>query len=263
MKTTTSKISTKLTLLIAIAFGSITGLASGEENPTLGVTLDTTYASKYMWRGYNVFGENGSFQPSLDVDLFGSGFSVNAWGAIPLGSGSESLTELDYTLAYGITLFEEESYAVDLGANFIYYDFPKVNSKATPDSHEFGISVALPNLFSIGEIGIVPSYYVGKLWPASSSPGFDVAGFYHSLGLGSDLPIPGTDLALSLSADINYNDGMFGADHDWSHATLGVSTGFAVGSVSISPFLNYQISMEDTVNPEDELFGGLSVSFAF
>lgn len=263
-KTITRRIVPKRALIIAIALGSMATFTYGQqESPTLGVTLDTTYASKYVWRGYDVFGENGSLQPSVDVDLFGSGFSVNAWGAIPMGSGSEDLTELDYTLAYGITLFEDEAYAMELGTNFIYYDFPKVNSKATPDCQELGVGVALPGLISIGEIAVVPSYYVGKLWPASSEPGFDVAGFYHALGLGSEVPVPGTDLTLSLAADINYNGGMFGADHDWSHATLGASTRFDVGPVAISPFVNYQLSMEDTVNTKDILYGGMSVSYSF
>ena len=109
----------------------------------------------------------------------------------------------------------------------------------------FGVLLTTLIGISIGEIAVVPSYYVAKFWPGSSSPGFDVAGVYHAIGLGSDIPIPGTDLALSLSGDINYNSGLFGADHDWSHATLGASTSFDIGAVSVSPFVNYQISMEE------------------
>ena len=234
-----------------------------EESPSLGVTADMTLVTKYLWYGYDLFDDHGAYQPSINWDISDTGFSVNIWGSFPFGSGNEVFKELDYSVAYGTTLFEEESYAVDLGIKYIYYDFPRVGSRFVPDSHEVGVSVALPNLFKIGDNVLVPSYYSAKLWPADSGLGFDVVGGYHALGLGYDLTIPGTEQVLSLSADVNYNDGLFGADHDWSHATLGLSTNFKVGPVSLTPFLSYQISMDDSVNPDDEFWGGLSVSMSF
>jgi len=124
------------------------------------------------------------------------------------------------------------------------------------------MSMAMPALFEIGGSALVPSYYVGKLWPNSSGTP-DVAGGYHSFGLSYDVAIPDTEYAVSLSYDINYNDGMFGSDHDWSHNTFGISTSVPVGPVSVSPFLNYQVSMDDSVNDENELYGGVSVSMSF
>ena len=256
-------------LVSVVAMGQ--GVAAGEEGRAdggLGIALDMTYVSKYLWRGYDLFDDHAALQPSVDVDLFGTGFGVNVWGSIPMGTGSNGhgdginiWQEYDYTVYHGLTLFEDERYALDVGTNYIYYHFPKLNHKA--DTQEIGVSVALPNLIEIGGSALVPSYYAGKLWPTSSGQDSDVAGGYHALGLSYDLAIPETEYALSLTADVNYNDGMFGSDHDWSHATVGISTAVDVGPVSVSPFLSYQISMDDSVNSEDELYGGVSVSFRF
>ena len=264
----TGKINVTIISLLAIVpllNGMVNMANAQDEPPKLAIDLDTTYVSKYIWRGYDLFDDHAAFQPSVNLDLFGSGFSVNAWGSIPMGSGNgiNDFQEYDYTLAYSTSVFADQPYALDLGANYIYYDFPKVNSRAVPDTQELGLSCALPNLIKIGNSALVPSYYIGKLWPTYSSLGFDVAGGYHSFALGYELSIPKTDYSLNLSTDINYNDGMFGADHDWSHATIGLSSSLPVGPATFTPFLYYQISLDESVNNEDELFGGISASISF
>ena len=262
----------RLGLLTAIVLLSIAGLAPAEDQAQLGIDVDATLVSKYIWRGYDLFDDHGAFQPSVNVDLFGTGFSVNVWGSIPLGTGSNNQSgginqwqEYDYTVAYGCSVFEDQPYALDFGINYIYYHFPKLNHMA--DTQEIGTSVAMPNLIKIGDIALVPSYYVGKLWPTSSGVA-DVAGGFHTLAMSCDLPVPcplrkDTQQVFSFFTDITYNDGAFAADHDWSHSTMGVSTGIEVGPVTVTPALYYQISMDDSVNDEDELWGGLSVSYSF
>jgi len=251
---------------------SVQGMAPGQEdqgdNGGMGVTVDATYVSKYVWRGYDLFDDHGALQPSVDVDLFGTGFGVNVWGSIPMGTGSNGHSdginiwqEYDYTLSYGLTLFEDECYALDIGTNYIYYHFPKLNHKA--DTQEIGVGVALPNLIMIGDSALVPSYYGGKLWPTSSGQSDEISGGYHTFGLSYDLGIPNTEYAITLASDINYNDGLFGSDQDWSHATVGIFTSVEVGPVSVSPSLSYQISMDDSVNPNDEFWAGISGYFLY
>jgi choline-glycine betaine transporter len=67
------------------------------------------------------------------------------------------------------------------------------------------------------------------------------------------------------SGDITYNDGFGGkaVDHDWSHAVLGVSTELGMGNLTITPSLNYQISMDDSVNRENEVWCGLNLTYRF
>ncbi|MCH7557953.1 MAG: hypothetical protein IIB56_10910, partial [Planctomycetes bacterium] len=39
----------------------------------LGVDVDVTWVSKYLWRGYDLLDDKAAFQPSVNVDLYGTG----------------------------------------------------------------------------------------------------------------------------------------------------------------------------------------------
>lgn len=54
-----------------------TGSAMGD----LGVTLDATWVSKYIWNGFDKLDDKAAFQPSVTLDLFDSGFTVGVWGS--------------------------------------------------------------------------------------------------------------------------------------------------------------------------------------
>lgn len=253
-----------LGLLVCLLAGAAFAQDYWEER-FLGIDLDATVVSKYMWRGYDILDDRAAFQPSINFDLFQTGFSLNVWGSFALSSGFEDLDELDYSLAYATTFFEEEAYALDFAVTYIYYDFPNTTSKYA-DGQEIGVEISFPNLLEIGPSFLVPSWYSGYLWPAHS--GGPERGWHHVMGLAYDLPItpllPGQDeQALSFSTDLTYNDGTFGSESGFSHATIGLSTTFEVGDFSITPSLNYQWSFEDTVNDEDEFWAGIGVTYSF
>ncbi len=235
------------------------------EDRNVGIGLDMAYVSKYMWRGYDVYDDHGAFQPSITFDLFQTGLSANVWASYALESSFEELDEIDYTIAYERSFFEDELYALDFGINYIFYDFPNANSDLS-DSQEVGMSFALTGLPEIGPSPIVPSYYVAYLWAMSSGGPED--GYYHIFGLSYDLPVPALipdqeEQCLAFSADLTYNDGAFGVDSDFTHATIGVGTDFEYQGFTLSPFLNYQFSFEDAVNDEDDFYAGFTVSYAF
>jgi hypothetical protein len=234
------------------------------------VNFNTRFASKHIWRGLDRFDDHGAVQPSINLDWFGTGFSTTVWSCWSLSSGSEKQEEIDYVVAYSNSFLTDTPYATNYSVNCIYYDYPHTNSRDS-DAQEIGGSFSWPNLVTIGGRALVPSYYVGRLWPAKGG-GLNrtAAGWIHILSLGYDLPVAnllaeGKDQVIHLSAEMAYNDGMGGApiDHDWSHAVLRICTGIPVGDVTISPDLNYQISMDDSVNEENELWCGLSMSYRF
>lgn len=262
-------------LAILVVLLSMTGLAQAQEDE-LGVTLDVTFVSKYLWRGIDRFDDKAAFQPSLNFDLYGTGLSFKVWASYPGGGGSSSAlpagrvnaTEYQYIIAYDCTLFEGESYATDVLTNWIYYDFIDEHDTAA-DAQELGVGFAWPN---ICPAGIVPSYYVGRIWPARSNSELtgEYSGWVHVFGLGYDLVVPGIlpdthEQVLSLSAAAVYNDGFAGATvkHDWSHIVWGVSTAIDVGPGTFTPAVYYQTSMEDSVNTEDEFWTGLSYRVNF
>ena len=274
-------------LIAAVILLATGGLVQAQDEP-LGVTLDATWVSKYLWRGIDLLDDKGAFQPSVDVDLFGSGFSVNVWASYPTAAGDMNktatapagvsrvdATEFNYTIAYDTVICESEDWAAAVRIQGIYRDFIDRPDQAA-DDQEIGLQVALPNLFPEG---VVPSYYVGKLWPAKSGkpragkadlPG-NYGGWVHIFGLGYDLKVPGLtpetpEQVFSFSAAAVYNDGFAGGgvDHDWSHALFGVSTSFELAeNVNLTPGFYYQSSWEDTVNPEDEMWFSIGVSCKF
>lgn len=250
-------------IVSVLAVGAV--YAQGDDERRLGVDLDATFVSKYMWRGYDVLEDDPAFQPSVNFDLFQTGFSVNVWGSFALESGWEDLDELDYSIAYERSFFEEERYAIDTWVNYIYYDFPNVSSEDS-DVQELGLGGALPSLLPVGDSAVVPSYIAAYDWPFAS--GGPERGWFHILGLGYDLPITPLlpdqeEQAISFASDITYNDGVYGEDSCWSHATVGVSTCFEWKGFALTPSVNYQWSFEDAINDEDDFWATISVGYSF
>lgn len=266
----------KMTLLLVMA-GLMLGMMAmpaQAEDDALGVTLDTSWSNLYMWRGYNIFDDHAAFFPSVNWDVFDTGLSLNMWSAIPCGTGHDGfhlddLTEIDYTVTYGLSVFEEETYALDLFVNYIYFDFPHANDSF--DAHEIGVGVAMPQLIPVGDSALVPRYYVGWMWNHETPEvDGDVPGWFHDFGLTYELPLtcPLTqqEIGLCFDWDIWYNDGAFAADHDWSHTTLGVSTSWEiVEGLAFSPSLNWQQTFEQSLGNDDdhELWANLSLSYSF
>ena len=266
-------------LLIAVILLSMAGFVRAEEEK-LGVDFDVTWVSKYLWRGIDRLDDKAALQPSIKLDFYDTGLSFKVWASYAGGGGMGTnssrtgrfsrvnATEFRYILAYDRTFFEAENYATDVTVNYIYYDFIDEPDRAQ-DAQEIGVGFAWPN---ICPAGVVPSYYVGKIWPSRSNSGpvvtGDYAGWVHIFGLGYDLTVPGIlpdvpEQVVSFSAALVYNDGYAGASHDWSHATFGISTPMAIGQLTFTPAVYYQSSFEDSVNTSDELYTGLSLSFSF
>ena len=265
-------------LLAAVILLSTAGFAQAQEE--LSGTIDVTYLSAYMWRGFDRYqgahGE-GVIQPSIDLDLYGTGFGLNVlWSrantaAVDAHGGGysfENQERIDLTLSYSSSLYEYETYATDYSVGWVYYEYPDMPSN-TFDAQEFFLSLSWPD---ICPEGVVPSYTILRYWQSESGSLIrDNSGWMHILGLGYDLPVEDLlpdlpEQILHLSLAVVYNEGMLGGnvDHDWSHAVLGVSTDFDLGNdVTLTPGVYYQSSWEETVNGSDEIWCSLSVSYPF
>lgn len=265
----------------ALLILTVTGFCQAQGD--LGIEVDATWVSKYIWRGYDVLDDKAAFQPSVSIDLFDTGFSFTVWASYPgssKGGASNStvnLTEYDYILTYSNSAFEGEAHQLDYAVNWIYYDLIE-NASKTSDFQELNIAVAMPQICGFG---IVPHYTAAYLWTAKGGGVSNtVGGWIHEIGLDYNLVlgeiIPNNpEQILTFSWDITYNGGA-GAistnpavsapavDHDWSHMTFGLSTEFVdpFGG-KIRPGVYWQKSMEDTVNNEDELWTGLSYTLSF
>ena len=243
----------------------------GEE---IGINLDFTYATKYLWHGYDVLDDEGAFQPSIEFSW--RGFYAGAWGSWAdsnddLGGGltRNDLTEIDLYLGYGYSFFADEQYQIDTSLTYTYFAYPHVNSDG--DCQEIAASVSFPNLLPIGPSALVPSIDYYYIWEGVQDSDMIDDGHIITLGLGYDVPITPLfpqqeEQAISLSWDINYNDGTFGSNSDWSHSTFGIGTTFGWKGVYFTPAVYYQWSLDSdplAVNDEDDFYAMFSVGYSF
>ncbi|MHC4068700.1 MAG: hypothetical protein ACYS18_10190 [Planctomycetota bacterium] len=272
-------------VFLAILF-NVTSLSQAEE-AKLGVTFDVTYLSSYIWRGSDLYPDGHSaIQPSIDIEFYDTGFGLKVLSSRANGSGFENDEELDFTLRYRKSLFEGERYITACEVGWVYYRYPdrarkgpKVEGRplipvteTLADVQELYVVFAFPEV--LGVKGLVPSYVTSHIWPAQSgSNASDNGGWIHAFGLDYGIPIrvlleemPKEQL-LKLSSQVVYNSGVGATgmvDHDWSHAVFGMSTGFALSeNLTFTPGIYYQLSMDDSINSEDEYWFSLSMSYVF
>jgi hypothetical protein len=252
-------------------------VATVANNPMV-FTLDATYVTKYIWRGFDKLDDKAAFQPSANLAL-DNGLNFNVWSSLPgaaKNDGSISTvdaTEFDYTISYKNSYGENE-YLTDYTIGWRYYTYPKANHEMS-DMQEGFIEMAWPNI--IGN-GFVPRYAYYQMWAAQRTDGAANlnGGPMHDLGFDYNWTFDSApELPMKFSWDIWYNDGTgistdnrgvtHKADHDWSHMLWGLSTNFhcPMTGAKITPAVWYQTSMDDSVNKNDEFWGGLSYTLTF
>jgi hypothetical protein len=265
------------------AWANVTDANSPDKN--LHGAIGTIFTSKYIWRGFEVYGSKTAIHPYVNVDLFGSGFGIDI--TAHHANASDNLEEgrpdrWDYNPYYHGIFFPEERYAIMYRIDYVYYNYPQLSShtRRSVDLQEINGVFSFPNL--IGIKGLVPSYVLVKLWPsnsdspvgANSPSGGTASGFAHIFMLdyaltGLTCPITGEPRTINLHSEIVYNDGvspngMTNVDHDWSDAVFGASTDFKFWKNFVfTPGIYYQISMEKTVNPHNELWASLDLKYKF
>ena len=265
-------------LLLAVILLSTGGLVQAQERKLTG-TIDVTYLSKYVWRGYDIYDDKSAIQPSIDLDLYGTGFGMNIMGHRANSDGHEDGERWDYTLYYYNSLFGDEAYATNYRLSWVYYNYPD-NDKKTYDLQEINAALSWPKILPIE--GLVPTYVLVKLWPSCSGQHLNralraahagqVGGWAHIFML--DYPwavqteglLPGiTEQVLNLHTEFIYNDGALGADHDWSNTVLGISTDFDLGhNLTFTPGVYHQITMDKSVNDDkDETWVSLGMKYRF
>lgn len=234
------------------------------------VDVTTTVQSKHMWHGIDLLDDHGVVIPVGTITFGDTGFSGKVITGYCLSRGFSNLKDLHYAAFYSGAFLKDTPYATNFVTNYIYYGKPEL-AKRRNDSQEIGSTFFWPRAFKAGNGCITPSYYLGYIWASKSNSNIrGCEGLIHVFGCAYDFEIPefwpsGENQAFKLYGDVTYNDGFAGAaiEHDWSHAVFGISTDIKKGNFTLTPFVNYQISMEDSVNDENELWCGISATYRF
>ncbi len=267
----------KVIILITIIAACSMSVAA-ESDGELHGTFDVSYISRFIWRGYDAYGQNHSaFQPSVDLDLFGTGFGANIWMSRANQSGFENSEWLSYTLYYKNMLWADEAYATAYKTGYSYFSYPDEPQKGSAPAGSGGhfqeafAGFAWPKLLPGG---VVPSYAAFVSWPSRSNAfNTDNGGWAHVFALNYDMMIPGLinanetqKLQFGVHTVYNCSVGPAGnaADHDWSHAVFTVALDFPLNeSLTFTPSFNYQSSWDDSINTQDEYWTGLSLKYKF
>ena len=241
----------------------------------MSVTVDATWVSKYMWRGFDILDDSAAWQPSINF-AFGNGFNANLWMSYANCSGPvegsdfgrANLTEYDYTLSYSGTALEGDAWKTDYTVGWRYYDYIQHNSKKL-DLQEGFIEACMPDL--IGN-GLTPHLAYYQMWSAvgDSAVGY-AGGDIFLMGFNYDFTMDqAPEYPMTFSWDIVYNDGagsgpMGPVSSDWSHMVWGLKTSIdGPCGGKITPAVYYQNSFEKSVNEHhDDLWAGLSYSYTF
>ena len=269
-------------LLAVVVMLATAGFVQAQDGGLHGV-IDMTYQSKYIWRGFDIFGDKSGFQPSIDLDLYGSGFGVNAMGHMANSDGYEqpgpgiSGKRWDYSLYYQNRMNGDGKWATNYRLGWVYYNYPERHAP-NYDLQELHAAFSFPNLLPVK--GLVPTYILVKLWPSSGGsvvegfPAGTASGFAHVFMLDYGIPMPGImpsqpEQVLRLHSEVIYNDGVHpgggNADQDWSNAVFGIDTDFNLGNnFTFTPGLYHQITMDKSVNDDkDETWMTFSLKYKF
>jgi hypothetical protein len=269
-------------LLIAVFLLSAAVLAQAQEGDLSG-TAQIEYRTSYIWRGFDYFPDDDpALLTNVDLDLYGTGFGINVLWAWPLSGNHVNRETIAPSIYYGNSVYDGEMYVTTYRIGWVYYGYPDEPRGGTArgqaaDMQEFFVALSWPE---ICPAGWVPSYTLLAMWPSEGkSAASGNSGWAHILGLAYDMTIPGLmpetpEQILHFTAEAVYNDGVAPGvvvnqasgivDHDWSHAVFGISTDFDLGyNLIFTPGFYYQSSWEDSVNPEDEYWLGLGLSYTF
>ena len=233
-----------------------------QDEPTLNVTTDITYVSKWLSKGFPVYGSHGGVFSTIGLDFYQTGFGLNVTHRNATSGGYVDKQRFDYRPYFKSIFFDDESYATkyNISAGYEYY-YGLARYKANT-TWEWIFDFSWPDLMPCG---LVPRYTAHYEYPVSGGDiNRKVAGWAHRFRLGYNLNTPDLPIPLHLSSELVYNDGLGGLTHDWTHATIGVSTNLDIAeNVILTPSLYYQISMDDAINTSDELYTMIGISYTF
>jgi hypothetical protein len=270
-----------IVIFLALVSLSYAQQAQAPQKGELHGYIDMTYTTKYIWRGFDIFGDKSAIHPSVDLDLFGTGFGLNVIDHRANSSGYEDNERWDYSVYYIGSLFQDKPYATNYRLDYVYYNYPDSSAHTTrsTDLQEINAILSWPNIFPVK--GLVPSYAILKLWPSNSgtvvgarSPsGGTASGWAHvfmlDYGLPIICPITNVERTLNLHSELVYNDGVgpngANVDHDWSDAVFGISTNIDLAdNIVFTPGVFYQITMDSSVdNNKNETWVSLGMKYKF
>ena len=238
-----------MVLLAALA----TSVSAAEEEgfwKKTSIDLKLAYASKYLWRGYDLWNDGPALQPDLYLGLGGTGIYAGIWSSYsiksgctdPFGDKCSDWNEHDYYFGYYNSLWNDSRFKTDYDVSYTFYSFFKLHGV---DTQEIALALTHPNL--LPEIGgsrpaLYWTFYYG--WPVHDG----IDSLWLKLGLKHEFAVWGQQNLKTLIESV-WDDGAAGfqTGEGWSHVKVGAATKFEWGALGLEPALYYQWKTKDHV----------------
>lgn len=255
---------------------TVLAIAAGAFASDMGVTVDTSFATKHLWHGMDMYDDVAALSAAVNIDLGEDGFYAGAKYTMP-GSGGNAynsysqndMTQWDYWVGFKNQAMVGEALQLDYDLSYTYYDWGtirrngvKLASGADLDVQELALNMTLPNVCPFGMF--VPRYQVAYMFEPYGSER-NMFGFYHMVGLGYNFAV--ADMPMFASVDAVYDDGAITDEHDWTRMVAGLATEIDMGdSGKLVPGIYYQKPFKDHVTGpvmDDDFYATLTYSLSF
>jgi hypothetical protein len=226
-----------LLVFLAIVFLPLPGAVAGQVD----------LVSRYVWRGFDLLPDNRpALQPSLNIDLGKSGFSLGVWGSFALAKWDEykGANEIDLTLSYAFKT--SEKWEVTAGFTHYGYWFAEDFSFKDATSQEVYATVARTDLPLSPTLSVYYDFNLGS-------------GLYATLGGSHELKVS-EKVSMELGGLVGFNSRQFIDKTGFSDIDLFVRAPLALGGLTLTPSLNLMVPLMDEVNESVEFWFGLSAA---
>jgi len=215
--------------------------------PEVHISSSATLVSRYIWRGFDTVPNNKpTLQPSVTLRLGESGLCFTLWSAFALVD--TNFVELDFIMGYDKAISKDFSLCTGVG----YFTFP--SHPHYPDKNSTSPEIYLGTTFDF--IPFSPgltAYYDFNLGD----------GLYATLGLQKSFPLLGKVLCSNFLLGYTTQYQNIWVEPGFSDLCFRLSTDFVFKGLTLTPSLNYVIVPYETINKEDEIWGGLSINYDF
>lgn len=243
----------------------------------LELTFTSAWSSKWMWRGYNIF-DNPMYANALKAKLWDTGFNLTVANIGTAADRGDSIIGRDLPdwIENALPGFEHRDFdsnlyradwqgsiceQIDVTFGAQYYDFYKISSSRLDYMEAFGV-------FTLSKMPLSPHVGFFYGWPyGSASQG---EGWMIDYGVSHFHPFQDLSfcnfklLGMLLKADLWYNGGAWAPFQapGWSHATFTGAVPVALSEkLSLTPMVNYQYSIEDRVDPDNEWYTAVALQY--
>lgn len=238
--------------------------SESDDNKVL-ISAKITFTQKYMSRGIDFQDDDPAIQPEVVLDFGSSGAYLGVWCNYALDAEWHKWDEIDIFTGYYFSVWEGRPSELKVDLFYTYFYFPR-QDKGDENSHEVALAFRLPNLFHLTEkTCLVPYTTFYYYW---SPKGFNT--FWNKLGIDCAIPVHALlpwqkEQFLNVYLETFYNDGYkpLETKAGFSHIAVGVHTTFEWHGINMTPNFNYQWTLEDTINRENEFWYTFALSYNF